>query len=98
MGKQPDMSRIYTEFGHPGRSTVNNKNQKSDTFAPPNSSKVFVPSLYANLAEFPYDPAEYQKAMCNHTSTVILSVIIDLYMPMHITTDILPSAALKLHQ
>ena len=43
-------------------------------------------------------PAEYNRAICNHDSTVVLGAIVDPYMPIHIATGILPSTTLKLPQ
>ncbi|KAL7951343.1 hypothetical protein V8C42DRAFT_356670 [Trichoderma barbatum] len=70
----------------------------ADSFASPSSSKVFVSPLHVNPADYPDDPAGYQRAICNHPSIVILGAIIDPYMPVHIATGILPSTALKLPQ
>ncbi|KAI0126359.1 hypothetical protein BJ170DRAFT_403141 [Xylariales sp. AK1849] len=98
--KQPDVSCIYTEFGYPGRNIVDYEgNQKQDTFASPSSSQVFLSPLHVDpTAAFNDDPAAYQRAICNHPSTVILGAIIDPYMPVHIATGILPSTTLKLSQ
>lgn len=97
MSKQPNASCIYTEFGYPGRNNVDDENQKPDAFASPSSSRIFVSPLHVNPVDYP-DPAGYQRAMCNHPSTVILGAIIDPYMPVHIATGILPSTTLKLPQ
>ncbi|KAM0451885.1 hypothetical protein ACHAO4_005842 [Trichoderma viride] len=96
--KQPDISCIYTEFGYPGRNVVDDENQKPDSFASPSTGKVFVSPLHVDPAACPEDPAGYQRAICNHPSTVILGAIIDPFMPVHIATGILPTTTLKLPQ
>lgn len=74
MGKQPDVSCVYTEFEHPGRNIVDDKNRESVSSAWPSSIKDFISPLHVKPADFPYSLEEYQKAMCNQV--FILGAII----------------------
>jgi hypothetical protein len=103
--KVPDVNCAYTEFGHPGRNIVAGDNQKTDSFASPSSSKVYLSPFHVDASKCTPDPAKgydtaaaYHRDIWNHPSTVVLGAIVDPYQPFHIATGILPSTTLKLPQ
>ncbi|QYS96232.1 hypothetical protein H0G86_003491 [Trichoderma simmonsii] len=87
LGKQPDVSCVYTESGQPRRNIVDDRNQKSDSPARLGSIKDFISPLHANSADFPYGLEEYQKVMCNHAFTAVLETTVTLWEHLLTTAE-----------